>query len=234
VFVRGSNSGIESKREDFSMYRGIVARNDDPLQMNRVKVYIPELSNQPVENWLDTFDNMSIKIPGTNIESDNWQDLDIYQEILNNLPWAEIMYPIIGESSNARYFSNTGQSIISDSNYVDNINTKTPNLTSGTFSPAYLYDNYVTMINDAMINPIANDTVKNNPYGYSYRPNKMVNQTKGIMGIPEIGSKVWVTHYMGDLNFPLVIGVMQDHRSLRLINENVNYPRNTENKFLNE
>jgi hypothetical protein len=99
----------------------------------------------------------------------------------------------------------------------------------GSFSPAYLYDNYDTMIHDSTIDPVPTSSFKNNPYSYSYRPNKMVNQVKGLMGIPEIGSKVWVTHNMGDLNFPVVVGVMHDHRSLRLINENNNYPRSSEN-----
>jgi hypothetical protein len=234
VFVRGFGSGKEGKRNDVSFYRGIVVRNDDPLQMNRVKVFIPELSNQPFENWFDEFENIVLKSPGKNLEKDNWKDIDIYQEILKNIPWAEIVYPVIGESSNSRYFVDSEMSTITDANYSDR-NENTPvSLKDGSFSPAYLYDNIDTMVNDFMSSPIPKLSVKNNPYSFSYQPNKMVGKTKGLMGIPEIGAKVWVQHYMGDLNFPIVFGVMQDHKSLKLINENVNYPRNTENKFINE
>lgn len=233
MFVRGFGNGGESKRNDVSFYRGIVVRNDDPLQMNRVKVFIPEISNQPFENWFEKFENIFIKAPGTNLEKDNWKDVEIYQEILKNIPWAEIMYPVIGESSGSRYFVDTEMSTISDANYSDRNNEKSISLKDGSFAPAYLYDNYETMVGDCMKYPIPKLSIKNNPYSYSYQPNKMVSRTKGLMGIPEIGAKVWVQHYMGDLNFPIVVGVMQDHKSLKLINENVNYPKNTENKSIN-
>jgi hypothetical protein len=56
------------------------------------------------------------------------------------------------------------------------------------------------------------------------------------MGIPEVGSKVWVFHYMGDLNFPIYFGVTQDQRGLSLVNRTDNetnssgyYPNNFEN-----
>jgi len=50
MYNRGSGSGAESKRTDESFYSGIVVKNDDPLKLNRVKIYIPELSNQPFDN----------------------------------------------------------------------------------------------------------------------------------------------------------------------------------------
>jgi hypothetical protein len=237
MFVRGSTHGNEYRREDTSFYRGVVVRNDDPLQMSRVKVFIPEISNQPFDNWYAEYEQMILKLPGNNDENGNWSDINIFDEIIKKLPWAEIMYPVIGESSNARYFSDTGTSTISDANYPENFNkidNNPPNLIDGSFAPAYLYDNYQTSVMDSMTNPTTNWTVKNNPYSACYRPNKNTNMTKGLIGIPEIGAKVWVTHNMGDLNFPIVIGVMQDLRSLKNINYNNNYPRNSENKYVNE
>jgi hypothetical protein len=229
MFVRGFGLGNESKRDDISFYRGIVVGNNDPLQMNRVKVYIPELSNQPLDEWFDKYDEIKIKFPGKNLDDESWKDMEIFKEIVEKLPWAEIMYPVVGESSNGRFFSSSEQTTITDANYDDGVYKKSPDIMEGSFSPAYLYDNYDTMIHDSTIDPVPTSSFKNNPYSYSYRPNKMVNQVKGLMGIPEIGSKVWVTHNMGDLNFPVVVGVMHDHRSLRLINENNNYPRSSEN-----
>ena len=50
MYVRGVNDSQEYKREENSFFRGIVVKNDDPEKMFRVKIFIPELSNQPLEN----------------------------------------------------------------------------------------------------------------------------------------------------------------------------------------
>ena len=62
MFNRGSGSGIESKRTDESFYSGIVVKNDDPLKLNRVKVYIPMLSNQPFDDWFEKYEEIKQKV----------------------------------------------------------------------------------------------------------------------------------------------------------------------------
>ena len=62
VYVRGSNKGIEYKRDDQSFFKGIVVKNNDPEQLLRVKVYLPEVSNQPLENWLQAFLNLELQV----------------------------------------------------------------------------------------------------------------------------------------------------------------------------
>ena len=62
MFVRGSGSGNEYRRVDNSFYRGIVVKNNDPTNNNRVKVYIPELANQPYDDWFEKFDDVIKKI----------------------------------------------------------------------------------------------------------------------------------------------------------------------------
>ena len=239
MFVRGSGSGLENKRVDNSFYRGIVVKNNDPLKLHRVKIYIAELSNQPFDNWFESFDNINIKAPGTNNDTDNWTDVKIFEELSELIPWAEVCSPIIGESGNFRYYKDGEISTISDCNYPDGFeinNTDTPTLSAGTFSPAFLYENDSTALGDAFSNPLDNFSVKCNPYAFSYRPSKHVNKSKGIFGVPEIGSKVWVFHYEGDLNFPVYFGAVHDYRELSLINDTDNekmigpkYPSEFEN-----
>lgn len=239
MFIRGSGSGQEYKRVDNAFYKGVVVKNKDPLKLNRVKVYIPELSNQPNESWFDEFDEINVKKPGINDESDNWSDVDVYEEIALHIPWAEPLYPNFGESGNSRYYKEKEISTISDCNYTDGfdrIDSNAPTLSGGSFSPAFLYENNGTTLGDAFSNPIDNFTLNCNPYAFQYKPDKNVNKAKGVFGVPEVGSKVWVFHYMGDLNFPVYMGVYRDFRELTLINKTDNpskesmiYPENFEN-----
>lgn len=239
MFIRGSGSGQEYRRNDQSFYRGIVVRNDDPLRLNRVKVYIPELSNQPNDEWFDKFEQINLKLPGINNNSDNLKDVKLLKEIAQHIPWAEPMYPNFGESSNARYVSAQESITISDSNYADDgdpLDTEAPTITDGIFSPAFLYENNGTSLGDAFAAPLNNMALKCNPYSFQYKPDKNVNKAKGVFSIPEVGAKVWVFHYLGELNSPVYFGVYRDYRELTLINKTDNeskesmiYPGDFEN-----
>ena len=239
MFIRGSGGGDENKRIDNSFYRGIVVKNNDPLKLNRVKVYISELSNQPFDSWFDDYDSISVKAPGTNNDTDSWRDPKILETISNIIPWAEQCCPILGESGSFRYYKDGEICTLSDCNYPEGFeinNTEAPTLSSGAFSPAFLYENDTTTLGDAFSNPLNNFSVKCNPYAFSYRPSKHVNKAKGMFGVPEIGSKVWVFHYEGDLNFPIYFGITHDYRELSLINDTDNdkmigpkYPSDFEN-----
>ncbi len=211
MFVRGSGAGLEASRVDNGFYRGIVVKNNDPLLTNRVKVYIPELTNQPYDDWWEKFDTINVNTPGKNIKSDNWSDTKMFEEISKLIPWAEQCAPLFGESGNFRYYKDGEISTISDCNYPEGfevINTDYPTLSGGSFAPAFLYENDSTVLGDAFNTPLGNFTVKCNPYSFSYRPSKHVNKSKGVNGVPEVGSKVWVFHYEGDLNFPIYFGVV--------------------------
>jgi hypothetical protein len=236
MFARGSGSGNEYRRVDNSFYRGIVVKNNDPERLNRVKIYIPELTNQPYDDWFEKFEQFILKSPGSNSNpktekeketNGDWEDPAIYDSICNGIPWAEQCSPLMGESGNFRYFKDGKISTIADCNYVEGmevINSEPPTISKGSFSPAFLYENDNTVLGDAFSSPLTNFSVKCNPYAFSYRPSKHVNKSKGTFGIPEIGSKVWVFHYEGDLNFPIYFGVYRDYRELSLIN-------NTDNEF---
>jgi hypothetical protein len=234
MFVRGSGIGNEYRRVDNSFYRGIVVKNNDPVKLNRVKVYIPELTNQPYDDWFEKFENFILKSPGTNsnpkTESEkktngDWEDTKLFEEVCKGIPWAEQCSPLMGESGSFRYYKDGEISTISDCNYVDGfevINTETPSIENGSFSPAYLYENLETVLGDAFSRPLDNFTVKCNPYSFSYRPSKYVNKSKGLFSVPEVGSKVWVFHYEGDLNFPIYFGIYRDYREISMINNSDN------------
>lgn len=230
MFVRGSGGGDEYRRVDNSIYRGVVVKNNDPLKLNRVKIYIPELSNQPFDSWFDEYDNINIRAIGKNLDTvwnnkdinGDWTDVDVYEEISAIIPWAEQCAPLVGESNNFRFYKDGKISTISDCNYPEGFevnNSNAPTLSAGSFSPAFLYENKSTRLGDAFSTPLNNFSVKCNPYAYSYAPSKHVNKGKGMFGTPEVGSKVWVFHYEGDLNFPIYFGKYHDYRELSLMNE---------------
>jgi hypothetical protein len=248
MFVRGSGSGNEYRRVDNSFYRGIVVKNDDPSLINRVKIYIPELTNQPYDEWFEKYETFVLKAPGKNCNPKtekeketvgDWEDVKLFDEICEQIPWAEPCYPVMGESGNYRFHKDGEISTISDCNYEEGfkvINDEPPTIEKGSFSPSFLYENVTTTLGDAFSKPLDNFSVKCNPYAFSYKPSSNVNKAKGIFGIPEVGSKVWVFHYEGDLNFPVYFGIYRDYRELVLINNTDNdnklspkYPLDFEN-----
>lgn len=232
MFVRGSGEGNEYRRDDQAFYKGIVIQNNDPERRNRVKVYIPELTNQPFDDWFEKFQSFFLKAPGVNCNpktdkeketNGDWEDTKIFDSIKLTTPWAEPCYPLMGESGNYRYHNDTeiDISFLTDCNYWEGfrINDKAPpNMKLGSFSPAFLYENEGTRLGDAFSKPLDNFSVKCNPYSFSFNPSKHVNKAKGAFGIPEVGAKVWVFHNTGDLNFPVYFGVYRDFRELTILN----------------
>jgi len=222
VYVRGSNKGIEYKRDDQSFFKGIVVKNNDPEQLLRVKVYLPEVSNQPLENWLQAFSDESINVrfPGINNPSDNWSDTKIFDEMAKFIPWAEPVIPILGEFGPMRYNGPGEIGVASDTNYKEGFQTndeKPPNIEEGSFAPAFAYENPETNIGDAYTNPTNNYTVNNNPYGQDFQPINYTNAPAGNYSIPRVGAQVWVFHYRGDLNFPVYFGGRMSYRETATI-----------------
>ena len=217
VYVRGSNKGIEYKRDDQSFFKGTVVKNNDPEQLLRVKVYIPEVSNQPLENWLKSFSDTAINVrfPGTNNPSDNWSDTKIFEEMSKFIPWAEPVVPILGEYGPMRYNGPGEIGTASDTNFKEGFQTndeKPPNIEEGSFGPAFAYENQETNIGDAFTDPTNTFTVNNNPYGQDFQPNNYNNAPAGTFGVPRVGAQVWVFHYRGDLNFPVYFGGRVSYR----------------------
>lgn len=225
MFIRGSGSGVEQQRTDRDYYRGIVVKNDDPLSLYRVKVYIPELSNQPYDEWFEKFEALNIKFPGLNNPTDNWTDISIFEEMANKIPWASPCFPLFGEGVGSRYYNTEGIATTSDCNYLSGFqvnNTQSITLSGGSFSPSFLYENNDTKLGDGFTSPLNNFAVKGNPYGFGYASNKYTNKTKGIMGVPNVGTKVWVFHEQGSYLNPVYFGIIHDNRELSILSNTDN------------
>ena len=212
MYVRGSNAGVEYKRNDQSFYKGTVVQTNDPEMLMRVKVYIPEISNEPLDNWLSNNKQINTKFPGVNNKGDSWSDTKIFHDIKEFLPWAEPCLPLMGESGPGRFFASAeceGKSTISDSNYVleSSRNDTTPiSPLTGVSSPNY-YSQLASLNQpDANADPTKNSTAISNPHAYDYPPVSYPNTSKGAFSTPNVGAQVWVFHYNGDLNFPVYFG----------------------------
>lgn len=243
MFVKGIDETSEYSRRDINFYKGIVVQNNDPLKMFRVKVFIPELSNQPYDGWLKDLDQFNIRFPGATNDTDAFKSREIFNQITDLIPWAEPCFPLMGEGGSGNYFSATTQdrdTMVSDGSYrkefldeywqsdswgsldgpaINESKSKPPTTNDGMFAPAFFYDNEDYSVADAFTNPAGNLTVLNNPYSYEFRPCKHVNKAKGVFGVPNIGTKVWVFHYGGDVNFPVYFGTRHDFRETMLIND---------------
>ena len=209
MYVRGSNAGNEYKRNDSNFYKGTVVRNNDPQVLMRVKVYIPELSNEPLDNWLADNTNKATKFPGINNTTDSFSDTSIFHEIGEFLPWAEPCLPLMGEAGPGRFFANPGKSTISDANTQESLerNNTTPiSITEGVTGPASVHTLTGEQMGDEFKDPTSNSAVLNNPHSFDFQPIKYVDGAKGVYGVPNVGAQVWVFHYQGDLNFPVYFG----------------------------
>jgi len=217
VHVRGTNRAIEYRRDEQTFYKGIVVKNNDPEQLLRVKVFIPEVSNQPLENWLQAFEGKSIHVraPGINNPTDNWSDTKIFEDMAKFLPWAEPILPNFGESGPMRYNAPEQVAVATDANPKEGQQTndeEPPTIEKGSFASSFAYENPDTNIGDAFTDPTVNFTANNNPYAYDYQPRNYSNAPKGTFGVPKVGAHVWVFHYMGDLNFPVYAGGRVSYR----------------------
>lgn len=226
MLVRGFNESFEYNRDDQTFYKGIVIKNNDPHNLFRVKVFIPELSNQPDTAWLDEIKKIFDKFPGKNVKKDDWGEKQKeFEQISRSIPWAEPCFPLMGEGGPGRYCNYEDTSTISDTDdfkdgFQKNQSTP-PTKDDGAYAPAWLYEHEKTIVHDIFKDPVTDEDGKNgmahltgnsNPYSYITRPSAHVNKSKGVFGVPEVGSKVWVFHYNGDINQPVYFGIYHDYR----------------------
>tara|TARA_R100001163_G_C5036270_1_gene175390 strand:- start:276 stop:1091 length:816 start_codon:yes stop_codon:yes gene_type:complete len=242
-FARGTDAGNEFKRKDESFYKGIVVKNWDPHKLFRVKIYVPEISNQPLEDWLNEFRALYTKFPGRNNIQDNWRDTEMFEEISKFLPWAEPCFSLFGENSPGRYYAQRGIAMTVDSNYASTWtknNTEPPTVESGPWGPSFLYENYQTNAGDYFTSPTEknNYSANNNPFSYHFRPSNQVDKAKGLFSVPSVGSQVWLFHYRGDYNFPVYFGGRHNRRENILVtNEDAlekEKDPNAENREINQ
>ena len=227
MYARGSINNTEFKTPDHSFYRGIVLNDRDPNKLMRLKIFIPELSNQPYESWFDDYltGTQEMRYPG---EIGPLQRDDV-QAIADLLPWAEQCGPLMGESGLSHYFASKGEQLSKATFVKDKTKNTPPDAQSGGILPR-----------DAIANVDGADCSDAwatgeygpaNPHGAAYAPKNSGSIASGVYGVPPVGAHVWVFHYRGDLNFPVYFGVFAGYRETGLVwgNDPQTYPDAYEN-----
>ena len=221
MYVKGSSKNIEYKKPDHSFYRGIVIDDQDPNKLMRVKVFIPELSNQPYEDWLSDFNNgiQTMIYPGS-IGPLSKVNTDTLTELI---PWAEQMAPLMGESGTSHYFASKGEQI-SKATYVGTATqSKVPSDKSGGSMGRVTIATDGADCADAWVD---GKLGKANVTGAAYAPKNSGPESSGVYGVPQVGAHVWVFHYRGDLNYPVYFGTSSSYRDTGLVwgNDEQTYP----------
>lgn len=183
-------------KEFNSIYLGIVIQNNDPEKRGRVKVYVPHISANVYNKWMQDKLNKKFKFPGSNINEDL---TPILEDLKIILPWAESAAPLTSENTSARFNNFNLFGSISDSNFVTNFKQ------ASSTSPGEAYEKSYLRLNDAFTGD-KGETNNTNPYSFMYKPNVYSNKAKGSFGIPSVGSHVYVFFRDGNPLFPVLIG----------------------------
>ena len=220
-----------------STYLGIVVQNNDPEYRGRVKVWVPHINASIYNKWNALKKDRKFKFPGKNIDSDLSLIMD---DLKDDLPWAEIASPIMGESSTGKYNARFDTASVSDasyafslsgSNYSNTLSANRLNEEKMGEKPGAIYEKYSTKLTDAF----TNSTTKINPYGASYRPSTYSNAAKGLFSVPSVGTHVWVFFSSGIPYYPVYFAAsfgQQDFASIFRGEDDTyqDYPDTFENK----
>jgi|TARA_R100001594_G_scaffold7339_1_gene19918 hypothetical protein len=221
MYAKGSISNTEYKNPDHSFYRGIVLDDKDPNKLMRLKVFIPELSNQPYESWFDEYSNgtQEMRQPGK-IGPLQLHEVDTLKELL---PWAEQMAPLMGESGLSHYFAPKGEQRSKATYVKDGTKDTPPSAETGGLPPR---DTIAGEGADCADEWVSGKYGKSNPHGGAFAPKNSGSIASGVYGVPPVGSHVWVFHYRGDLNFPVYFGTSTSYRETGLVwgNDEQTYP----------
>ena len=223
MYVHGSNKNIEYKKPDHSFYKGIIIDNLDPKKILRVKVFIPEISNQPGPSQTEEGPK-EVRYPNNQIPGLDQKQVDTLRELL---PWAEQCAPLMGEAGLSRYFAPDG-SQTGKGNQPKNTNKKrnaVPTAKKGGVLPRSL-----AALAAGPLGPIVYDAWadgkfgKPNTTGNSFTAKNSGPEASGAYGVPQVGAHVWVFHDRGDLNFPVYFGVAPSYRETGMVYQDGGYP----------
>lgn len=227
-------------------YLGIVIQNNDPQKRGRVKVFVPHISPNIYQKWVNNKLDKKFKFVGANINSDLNVVLDDLKKIL---PWAEVAVPLAGENSSGRYNANLNVGTISDSS---NLSTTYSNLTSDEIDfskitqysqnqdnigekPGNMFDISYFKLKDAFNNPQETNINNVNKFSYNYTPECYSNSARGAFPLIAVGSHVWIFFNNGDPTKPVVFGTSfgkEDWNSINntLSGSGLDYPGAYENE----
>ena len=213
MYVRGSDQNNEYKRDVSSFFRGIVINNNDPNKMQRVKIFIPELTNLNYnEEISQAIYNAPAKIADLNPS--------LHKELMNMTPWAEQASGLFGERGLSHY-SAKEQDQISKATYVNsNTSTNPVNSKTGGGTPAMQIANR----DNAGAGSSIDDFPQNNPTAGAYIPKLSGPLASGIYGVPQVGAHVWVFFERGDINFPVYFASIPSYPETAQVYQDGNYP----------
>ena len=190
MYVRGSDQNIEYKRDLSGFFRGIVVDDYDPLNLQRVKIFVPGVTNYDSGRDEDAF-----KAPH---KIGSIKPVD-HQKLLDICPYAEQASSLWGELGSSHYSASSG-SQVSKATYVDNqTDDKPPNSKTGGLMPRQSISNRDNAGAGSSIDGFSNI----NPHAASYLPINSGPDASGFYGVPSVGSKVWVFFERGDINLPV-------------------------------
>jgi hypothetical protein len=206
-------------------YRGVIVQNNDPKRIGRVKVFVPHLHMSLLDIEKDDHDKeFYFGEFGTNYQKKddpNLVDLTKYMEKIKlKLPWAEVSLPITGGGYSS-FNSPSNKATISDSpSYANQISEED----GSTGAPAGA---------EVKANPpsdkFSSSSDNPNPLGAAYSTQSFYNAPKGMFGIPQVNTKVWLFFLDGNPNNPVVFGYSPSASSYSQIYDDTNHPSGYEN-----
>jgi hypothetical protein len=205
-------------------YRGIIVQNNDPQKLGRVKVFIPHIHMAMLDIEKDDYDKeFYFGEFGTNYQKkdNNLVDLTKYIEKSKlKLPWAEVSLPITGGGYSS-FNSGSNRATISDSpNFANQIADEDGS--TGAPDGAEVKANPPTdRFSSSSDNP--------NPMGSAYTTQSFYNAPKGMFGVPQVNTKVWLFFLDANPNTPVVFGYSPSASTYNQIYDDTNYPSGYEN-----
>jgi hypothetical protein len=205
-------------------YRGIIVQNNDPLKLGRVKVFVPHLHMALVDMDPRDYDKeFYFSEFGTNYNKSNQNMIDLtkyIEKIKMKLPWAEVSLPVTGGGYSS-FNSASNRASTSDSPYYVNQQEEKDNSTgapAGALEQSYPPKDKFSASTDTP-----------NPLGSAYTAQSYYNAPKGMFGIPQVNTKVWLFFLEGNPNNPIVFGYSPSPSSYNQIYDDTTYPSGYEN-----
>jgi len=218
MYARGSDNNTEFNTGLNSFFRGIVIDDRDPNQMQRVKIFIPELTNLDYNNEIDGDRTVEFGAPHS------VGDLTpaLHKHLIEILPWAEQAAGLFGERGLSHY-KGKAKSQVSKATYVGKkTESKPPNSKTGGGMPRQQIAN---RDNSGAGSSIDNFAGKN-PTAAGYMPINSGPMASGIYGVPQVGAHVWVFFDRGDINFPVYFASIPSYAESAQVFQNGGYPGN--------
>lgn len=98
------------------IYRGIIIQNDDPSDLGRVKVFVPEVSITLFKEWNTKLEDLSWNTLGENVNSSITPN--ILYRLKSKLPWSHVIQPVIGGNS-GNYWSERDKAYVTNSSFIN-------------------------------------------------------------------------------------------------------------------